>query len=253
MPSARNGLELFAGEWASKLPEPFDTFRGSGGMALFADERITWADEKLRALGAAGFAGAKILELGPLEGGHSFMMSRMGAKSVLALEANARAFLKCLVAKEALGMPGVTFWLGNALRYLREPGETFDVGVACAFLNHLVEPVEVIELLARRCRAVFLWNVVYDATLFEKMPEMKPNFGPGQPAEWSGFRHTLYPHFYGQVESYKRFWGGLQPSCCWMRPDDILGALKAFGFGRIESRIEDNPFGKAVAVVAVRG
>lgn len=251
MPSAVNALELFSGEWASKLPAPYESIRGGGHVGLFDDPRIRWADEKLAGLGR-GFAGARVLELGPLEAGHTYMMSKLGARQITAIEANARAYLKCLVVKETLSIERATFLLGNALHFLREPGESFDVGVACAFLNHLAEPVELIELLASRCDAVYVWTVVYDELLFAKMPEMKPHFGAGQEREWKGYRHTLYPHFYGKVDSYKTFWGGLQSTCCWMRPDDIVGALKAFGFDRVEWIVEDNPYGKALGAVAVR-
>ena len=41
-----------------------------------------------------GVDGRRVLELGPLEGGHSYMLQRAGAARVLAIEANTRAFLK---------------------------------------------------------------------------------------------------------------------------------------------------------------
>ena len=83
------------------------------------------------------------------------MLSQFGAREVIAVEANARAYLKCLVAREVLGMPRVRFLLGDALGYMRTVGPAFDVGVACGFLYHMVEPVEAIALLARCCRRVF--------------------------------------------------------------------------------------------------
>ena len=56
-----------------------------------------------------------ILELGPLEGGHSYMLDRAGAAQVVAIEGNARAYLKCLIVKELLGLPRVQFLCGDSV------------------------------------------------------------------------------------------------------------------------------------------
>jgi len=250
-PAAQNAVDMFAGEWSSRFPAGAPAVTG-GSAGLFEDGRVEWAEAGLRGLGAPGFAGQAVLELGPLEGGHSYMLGRMGASEVQAVEANGRAYLKCLIAKEILGMGGVHFLLGDALAYLRANDRAFGAGVACAFLNHLVDPVEVIALLARACRQVFIWNVVYTPALFTLHPAMAARFGPGREAVHAGFRHTLYPHYYGEGVDYGKFVGGVEPSCCWMTAPDIVAALRHFGFERVVSREEDHLYGKAVAVVAAK-
>jgi hypothetical protein len=50
---------LFNGEWASNVPG-----FGMGELKLFDDPRVKWLGEQM-----GGFAGKRILELGPLEGG----------------------------------------------------------------------------------------------------------------------------------------------------------------------------------------
>lgn len=251
-PSPVNAVEIFSGEWASSFPAGFPPTTALGSTPLFEDPRIHWANEVLRKFGR-GIEGASVLELGPLEGGHTYMMSKLGAKEIVALEANTRAYLKCLVAKEVLGITRANFLLGDALPYLRNPPRRFDLGVACAFLNHLVEPVEVIERLAACCDAVFIWNVVHGPALFQKQPALESRFAPRQENTWAGFRHYLHPHFYGEGVDYRRFWGGMKPSCCWMETSDVLSALRHFGFTRLEHMEEENPFGHAVRVVAVKG
>lgn len=250
-PNPVNAVGLFAGEWASKFPAGFPSFAGAGPHGLFEDERISWAEDALQSLGLS-FRNASVLELGPLEAGHTFMISRKGARDVLAIEANGRAYLKCLVVKEVLDISNARFLLGNALPFLRETDRQFDVGVACAFLNHLVQPVEVIQLLLRRCRAVFIWNVTFHPSLFEKQPALETRFGPAIQAEWAGYQHVLHPHYYGEGIDYRTFWGGSAPSCCWMESEGIAGALKHFGCSRLVTREEENPFGKALGVVARR-
>jgi len=250
-PSLQNALDVFAGEWASRFPASEPGLQ-AGTVPLFEDPRLAWADVALRELSGTSFAGQTVLELGPLEGGHTYGMSKLGAHEILAVEANARAYLKCLVAKEVVGIPHAKFMLGDALAFMRETERNFDVGVACAFLNHMLDPVEVISLLARRCRKVFVWNVVYDESLFVKQPEMASRFGPPQEKEVGGFRHTLFPHSYGEGFDYRKFLGGMQPSCCWLRPADVVAALRHFGFTAVTSHVEENPFGKAVSAVAIR-
>lgn len=250
-PAAANALSLFAGEWASRLPAAFAHVPGQGTAGLFEDERIDWAAGILAAHDWE-LEGKSVLELGPLEGGHTFMLHQRGVREVTAIEANARAYLKCLAVKEAMGLTRARFLLGNALSYLRSDSTPFDVGLVCAFLNHMTQPVEVIELMARRCRALFVWNVVFSDALFEKQPEMRHHFGPPVAAEWAEFRHTLFPHTYDRVESYRTFWGGMTPNCCWMSSADVVAALRHFGFKHVEARVEPSMFGEAVGVVALK-
>src|SRR5690349_6333313 len=103
-PSAQNAVDIFRGEWSSQLPATLQGEAKAGDTPLFEDDRIKWAIEQFG--GATNFTA---LELGPLEGGHSYMLERQGATSVLAIEANVRAYLKCLITKELLGLKKVTF------------------------------------------------------------------------------------------------------------------------------------------------
>ena len=78
-----------------------------------------WLVEQL-----GGVRDLSILELGPLEGGHTYWLEKMGAKSILALEANTRAFLKCLVVKEVYGLERAKFLCGDFMGFLRRPSWT---------------------------------------------------------------------------------------------------------------------------------
>ena len=155
-PSDQNALDLFSGEWSSQPPAGRPDLK-AGATPLFDDPRIAWAHHRLMEMGlAGGFSGRDVLELGPLEGGHTYLIDRLEATSVTAVEANARAYLKCLIAKETFGMPRAKFLLGDCLEFLRTTERRFGVGVACGILYHLTNPVELLELLARRCDALFL-------------------------------------------------------------------------------------------------
>lgn len=76
-PCEQNALDIFKNEWASRLPEPF-TQLAAGNIPLFEDVRINWCVKSL-----GGIQGQNILELGPLEAGHTYMLEKKGAASIL--------------------------------------------------------------------------------------------------------------------------------------------------------------------------
>ena len=252
-PSDQNALDLFAGEWSSMMPAERADLK-AGETPLFDDPRIVWANEQLAALGLeGGMQGRDILELGPLEGGHSYLLDRLGAKSVTAVEANSRAYLKCLVAKETLGMPRVRFLLGDCLEFLKAPGPHYDVAIACGILYHLTNPVELFKLLARRCDALFLWTVYYDPEFVAKNPVPGAKFTDSVEMEYDAFKHTVHRFNYGQSLNWKGFCGGGEVFSYWMEKPDILAALEKYGFSHQISDGQPNVHGSALLVAARRG
>jgi len=250
-PSPQQTVDVFAGKWASRLPEPFGGLT-AGANLLFQDPKIAWATEKFAELGVA-VAGSSILELGPLEGGHTYMLSKEGAASVTAIEAHQEAYLKCLVTKELLGMQRVNFLLGDAVAFLRQIGHSYDIGLASGFLYHMADPAELIELLCRRTRAVFLWTVHWDAAFSREFPDKPAGSGPTERRSYKGFDYTLHRHSYGDGLNYGKFWGGPDDHANWMERADILAAFAHFGFTRQICQTEANPNGAALRMVAVRG
>src|SRR5215213_6466535 len=105
-PSNQHALDIFKGEWAAILPAPFNDLR-AGNLNLFYDNRAYWALNEL-----GGCQGQRVLELGPCEGQHSYMLEQWGAASITSIEANTRAYLKCLIVKEVLGLQRVHFLCG---------------------------------------------------------------------------------------------------------------------------------------------
>lgn len=86
-PSAQNALDIFKGEWSSRLPDRFGLRTEPGTARLFEDGRVIWAEEVF-----GDFSGWNVLELGPLEPGHSYMFQAREADKVVSIEANTRAF-----------------------------------------------------------------------------------------------------------------------------------------------------------------
>lgn len=223
----------------------------AGDAALFEDPRLDWAVKNLSAMGFE-MEKCTVLELGPLEGGHTYGLARAGAKSVTAVEAHAEAFLKCLVLKEILSIERVNFLYGDAVAFLRSIGHTYDIGFASGFLYHMENPVEVLELLCRRTNAIFLWTVYWDEAFSLLHPDRLAGTAGVLESVHSGFRHTLHRHDYGEGLNYGRFWGGPNSFSNWMEKDQILGALRHFGFSRQTVELESNPNGSALRLVAAR-
>ena len=79
-PSDQNALDIFRDQWACRLPADFANLE-AGIVPLFEDPRIDWA---LQGLG--GVQDKEVLELGPLEAAHTYMLERAGARSITAIE-----------------------------------------------------------------------------------------------------------------------------------------------------------------------
>lgn len=248
IPSNQNLIDLFAGQWSSVMPGHLGV--ESGGVAnLHDDGRIRWAVDLL-----GGIEGKRVLELGPLEAAHTAMMENYGAREILSIEANGNAFQRCLVVKEMLRLSRSRFLLGSFVPYLRESSEVFDFGLACGVLYHMKNPVELIELLSRRVRSLFVWTHFYDEALVAADPRVQSNFAGSWVAEHSGFKHTLHAHGYAEALDWKGFCGGGSESSNWMEKGEMLAAFERFGFQIKGERLEPNhPHGPALWLALEKG
>ncbi len=247
-PSPQNALDIFKTEWWSRLPEPFAGLQ-AGHIAMFEDPRITWALSQL-----GDVKDKTILELGPLEGAHSYMFERAGAASVIAIEANPRAYLKCLVVKEIVRLPRTHFLCGDFLEYLRDkPARVFAV-CASGVLYHMTEPVELLALLSTVTDRLFLWTHYYEAEIVRHNRTLSKRFTGEYENECGGYPYRLFRYQYWGSLGIRRFCGGSRPYAHWMRREDILDCLKRLGFNSIQIEFEtpNHPDGPAFALVAVR-
>ena len=192
-PSLQSLLDLFRDEWSSKLPDPLADLK-AGSAQLFEDARINWITEQI-----GGFQAKTVLELGPLEAGHSYMMQQNGAESILAVEANSRAYLKCLIIKEMFQLDRVRFLYGDFIEFLKFSEARFDFCMASGVLYHMRNPIELIDLIAQAADQVFIWTHYYDADLLNTNPTMSYRITTGTPSIYKDFSHTLYRQEYGAL------------------------------------------------------
>lgn len=247
LPSPANAVELFAGDWSTALPERFGVETG-GFINLFDDGRIDWMVEVV-----GGVAGRRILELGPLEGAHTWSLeARHGAAEIVAVEANQRAYLRCLVLKEIVRTTRSRFLLGDFNRYMAESGERFDLVVASGVLYHMEDPVRHIELLCSSADEVYVWTHHYDRERVESDPNLVRKFSGSQEIDHDGFVHTVHRQDYLDALGWGGFCGAGRLAANWLTLDDIYAAFDRYGFSIAETAFEepDHPHGPALAFVA---
>lgn len=246
-PSSQNAVDIFRGEWTSTLPAAAGA-ESQGPIPLFQDARMHWLVEAI-----GGVSGKTVLELGPLEGAHTWMLEQFGAASVLGIEANTRAFLRCLVVKELLDMRRCRFVCGDFLAYLRNVDVRFDLCLASGVLYHMQNPAELIALLAKRAGDhLYLWTHYYDAAPIARNQAIAPLFSGSVHRTYEGFSHTLYRREYREALDCNRFCGAGTRESYWMTREDLLRCLAHFGFEveKIGFEEENHPHGPALALIA---
>lgn len=242
-PTPAAPFDLFAGEWSSAVPGV-----PTGKVALFDDGRVRWFSERL-----GGFAGRRILELGPLEGGHTAMVAAERPARLVAIEGNRRAFLKCLIARNHLGFDA-EFRLGDFTAYLVATPDRYDMVLASGILYHMLDPVNLLEDIAKVAPALGLWTHVYDAEHGRARAERTGEAVPDPVVVvHRGVEITLYEHRYGEALAWGGFCGGAAPVSYWLTRDSLLAVLNNLGYRvTIGDETRDNPNGPSILLWAER-
>jgi Protein of unknown function (DUF1698) len=244
-PTHQNAIDIFGDRWASKVEEVYPGLISGPGPYFSMDRRPSIAAQHL-GFKPGSLQGMNILELGPLEGAHTYQLAKLEADRILAIEANAEAFLKCLVVKEILQTPRCRFVLGDCLKFLQESHDQFDMIFCSGILYHMEDPFELIKAVAARTDRVFLWTHYFDPNV-----PVVPGRHPKQ-VYCDGLQLTFYEQVYGNT-SYSKFWGGNMPTASWLTKEDIERCFRHFGFEL--TVVEDNSrhrHGPCVTATALR-
>lgn len=243
-PSDQVAVDLFGGEWTSAIPI---VGLRSGGTPLFADSRIHWVIDQI-----GNMSGMNVVELGPLEGGHTYMLDKAGA-SVTAIEANMRGYLKCLVVKELLQMQHSRFLLGDFLPFLEETPNTYDLLLASGVIYHAPDPIRLLEAMGRTSDRVAIWTHFFDPHIIG-VEESRSRLFTDEPevVQRAGRTLTLHRRQYLEALEWDGFCGGPETSALWMEKDGLLGVLEDVGFVdlNIQSIDLDHPFGPCIMLLA---
>jgi len=236
----RNAIDLVPG-WNNPLPP-----EGGETEELAAyryDPRITWAIEQ-----HGGVCGAHVLEVGPMEARHTYMLEQAGAR-IDSVEANRLGFMKCLVAKEIMDLKA-KFYLAEINAFLRQSDQSYDLIVACGVLYHMRDPLTLLELFAQKAPALVLWtHFVQDAERANAERDRPPYFSiDGR----FGFDVRLFERAYITAEMQDKFCGGVFDHPRWIFRDDLPKALAAVGYDDIRIAHEEvnHPNGPALTIYA---
>ncbi len=238
-PGKETAFRIFDGAWSSSVPG-----YGLGNTPLFDDDRIRWIEQQ-----CGGVRGKRVLELGPLEGGHTYMLSQAGAATITSIESNTTAFLKCLIVQNALKF-NADFMLGDFRQYLDTCTETYDLLIASGVLYHMMEPVKLLQDMAKVSRAIGVWTHYYDANVILK----HERFDSVPLVQHIGGREVvMYKQNYLDAIQWKGFCGGSAPTSYWMTKESILGILSDLGFQVVVGQdAKEHPNGPAMMFFASR-
>ncbi|NEI69711.1 class I SAM-dependent methyltransferase [Rhizobium lusitanum] len=232
VPSHQNAIDALSG-WNCAFPKNLNL--NAGNLPLYADDRIEWA---LKTFGS--IEGKKILEVGPLEGMHTYMLHSRSPAHIDSIEANRLCFLRCLVTKQILNIGSASFMLGDIQKWLMEREDTYDFALASGVLYHMADPGEFLRLLAARANAVFIWTHFF---LEEAMPEGDvrriPFSGKVETKIIEGVPLRYYERSYQHANANASFCGGMKDRHFWMHRDDILMLLEKLGYSEITIRDEN--------------
>jgi hypothetical protein len=136
--------------WITKFNVNGRAYGGSGDLTN------DWRINKLNEL--YNLKDKRVLELGALEGAHSLMLSRLGARQVVSIEGRPENFIKCCCVKNLFDLQSVRFVLEDVNAVTREAFGNFDVIVAIGILYHVGNPAQVLHNLSEMTSRLFIWT-----------------------------------------------------------------------------------------------
>jgi SAM-dependent methyltransferase len=186
-----------------------------GGISAVGDMRV---EEFFRFVPEA----ASILELGSLEGAHSFILAQHpGMKRVVAVEAREANLRKARFVQELLQIRNVEFAQANLEQTELASFGKFDAVFCSGLLYHLPEPWKLIEQIPAVAPHLFIWTQYAAET------------------EAHDVGHGLRGKIHGEGGPDEPL-SGMSATATWLTLDSLRALLSASGYRKIEI-INDNP------------
>jgi len=236
-PNRQSTVDIFEGTWSTQLPGGLR----SGPSNNFYDPRIELVEREF------GFSGKSVLELGPMEAGHTFGIHALGAKSIVAVEGNSNCYLKCLMVKEMYNLNRASILYGDIIKYLEATGDKCGIIFGSGVLYHMMEPLKLLSEIRKHTNKAYIWTGFYDREIMEPAygERFKDRFRDPIELEFDGFKCTGYPQSYEEMLDLPQYSGGSAPGSVWLAKDDILKFLRHLGFNRVEALDLDYSYGFA--------
>lgn len=182
-------------------------------------------------------AAENILELGSLEGGHSFALARNNSvRRVLAIEGREKNIEKAKLVQDAFEDKKVEFMKADLEKLDFQPLGQFDAVFCSGLLYHLPRPWELIPKLAKLGPDIFIWTQISDEAKAKKVR--------------SGYRGRFY-----REGGFLDPLSGLSRKSFWLSLGSLVTLLTESGYREIKI-VEHNlahPNGAAVTLAATQG
>ena len=231
-PEDINSFNLFKGSWSTIFLDKNNRNITDGYFDATRDNRINWLLEKFNV------ENKKVLELGPLEAGHTIMLENNGA-DVTSIESNIGAFLRCLIVKNQYNL-NTKFILGDFTKMVFDENQ-FDLVVASGVLYHMVDAIQLLEQIASYSKSLFLWThyfepdlKLWNPNLKNKLRQGKWNYKDPKVQEYNGLSVRIIKQHYEEALGWDGFCGGPEEYSYWIIKEDLLNLLKKLGFNKIE-------------------
>ena len=246
-PSEKNSFDLFNGSWSTAV----SGIQSTGSFDGFNDERIKWLLDEL-----GGMKGKKVLELGPLEGAHTYMLEKAGG-DVLSIEGNHGAYIRCLIVKNFYGLKS-KFLLGD-FSDSELTTEHFDTVVASGILYHMEDPIALLKKIASKTDNLFIWTHYFEENLEKWSIKAKKQIKNGKweidnpkTHDFDGLSVKTIRQDYGDAKKWSGFCGGRSLFSYWIYKEDLLALLRKLGFANIRINFDkvDHPNGPCFALIA---
>jgi hypothetical protein len=194
--------------------------RAYGGHADYTTTRISVLNEDaLHQL--VDFSGKTIIEFGPLEGGNTAILERLGAKQITAIEGHRENYIRCCVIKNLFRLDRSTFYLGDATAATVEIYGRHDIAFVAGLLYHLDQPHVFLSRVHAIADTMILSTHYADAESPARDAVLKEIHCQGKTYRGKQFNEDLGPN------------AGLQAVSFWPFREDLMNMLADAGYGDI--------------------
>jgi 2-polyprenyl-3-methyl-5-hydroxy-6-metoxy-1,4-benzoquinol methylase len=200
-----------------------------GGSTNYETQRVSMLNvPELRA--HVDFGGKNVLELGPLEGGNTFLLTKLGVARVTAVEARVENYVKCCVIKNLFGLDNARFLLGDAREVSVETHGRFDFALVAGVLYHLDDPHKLLQRLSGLTDTLLIsTHYADDRSPSQQAKVLTLSTPDGE------YRGKLFPE--GELSEIN---SGIQSWSFWPFEEDLMRMLADTGYRNV-SVLRKNP------------
>lgn len=229
-------------------PMPLANCNYRPGRIIYRHEMMGFGDDtRLKYLALyVDVRGCRVLELGPLGGLWTFILDKMGAKEIVAVEARPENLVNCEEAKQVYGLGSATFVQQDIERLCQ--GEEapkfeggFDLVFAAGILYHLADPAAALAWCRRQAPALFLATQYFEPAA----PGLYPK-GMFERVDYKTSAGSFEALAYREPEGP---WSGTTPRSIWLQENDLLTLVGAAGYTEVHLAGRDLHFGMPSLVV----